>query len=139
MSNATLILANDQMQQHPPRSERCEDEPGVAISVRPENTSEEPLVGSDVAAALAGGPSQLALPSHGHPGEPEGAADPPSVVLHVPPSVVLHEYKGTDVADVASALLRRIMGTSIDAHLRWGKEGDDCVICLGFSRDDRRD
>ncbi|KAJ1495473.1 hypothetical protein T484DRAFT_1762278 [Baffinella frigidus] len=72
---------------------------------------------------VAGGPSRWAWPSHGPPGDPEGAAVPPSVV-HV-------QCKEVDGADVASVLPLRIMGSSLDANLRWGKEGDQCVICLG--------
>jgi hypothetical protein len=32
--------------------------------------------------------------------------------------------------DVLSVMPRRIMGTQSDPHLKWGKDGDDCVICL---------
>jgi len=119
--SSSLVLSIGEMHQPPAQSEsRAVDEPGVAISVRPENTSEESLVGGwDEAAGLVG-PSQWALPPHAPPGDPE-AAVASSVVLD------LHYYKGSDVASV---LPRRIMG-SYPPHMRWGNEGDDCTICLG--------
>ena len=33
--------------------------------------------------------------------------------------------------DIAASLPQRIMGTCFDSPVPWGKEGDDCVICLG--------
>jgi hypothetical protein len=32
--------------------------------------------------------------------------------------------------DVMSVLPRRIMGLSVDERLRWGNEGDECIICM---------
>jgi hypothetical protein len=127
--SASLVF-NGAMQQPPPRSESREaGEPGVAISVRPEYTSEESLVSgsnepTDEAAALAGSPPQWDALLHGPPGDPGGAAAPPSVVLHV------QYYSQTlyKVSDVASVLPRRVMGSSPDT---WGEEGDECSICLG--------
>ena len=75
------------------------------------------------------------MPPHAPPGDPQGAVPPPSVVL------AIQFYTGTDVASV---LPRRVMGYPNDpppsfphctgspaAHVPWGKEGDDCAICLG--------
>ena len=92
--------------------------------VCPENMSEEPLVGrSNEATALTGGPSQWTVPLHA---PLEGATAPPSVVPD------LQYYKGSEIASV---LPQRTMGSSLHpspvAHVPWGKEGDECVICLG--------
>jgi hypothetical protein len=121
---ASLVLFNGEMQQpHPVSSSREIDESAVTFSVRPENTSEELLVGRDgppagEAPALAGGPSQWVLSSNGPFMDPQGAAAPLDVFYNV-------QYK---TAHVASLLPRRIVGSSPDT---WGKEGDECVICLG--------
>ena len=126
--SATLVLFNGEVQQVPPPPENCEV---VVISVHPENTqntSEVPLVtGSYEAAALASGPSQRVVPSYGPPGEPEGQAASPSVILDI------HYHNSTDVASgTETTLPRRIMGDPASlAHVPWGKEGDECVICLG--------
>ena len=126
--SATLVLFNGEVQQVPPPPENCEV---VVISVHPENTqntSEVPLVtGSYEAAALASGPSQRVVPSYGPPGEPEGQAASPSVILDI------HYHDSTDVASgTETTLPRRIMGDPASlAHVPWGKEGDECVICLG--------
>ena len=127
-TNASLVLFDGEMQQVPPPPENCEV---VVISVHPENTqntSEEPLVtGSYEAMALASGPSQRAVPSYGPPGELEREAATPSVVLDI------HYQNSTDVASgTETTLPRRIMGDPASlAHVPWGKEGDECVICLG--------
>ena len=123
--SSSLVLCSGEVQQPNPLAESREiDEPAVAMSVRAENTLEEHLVSeSDAAVALAG-PSQWTVP-HAPPGDSEGAAAPPSVVLD------LQFYQGTDFT---SRLPRRVMGhidQSPFAHAKWGKEGDDCAICLG--------
>ena len=122
---ASIVLFVDEMQQPPPPPESREIfELGVAISVRPENTSEELLIGRDgpragEAPALAGDLSQWALPLHGPFLDPQGVAAPPGICYDV-------QYK---TSDLASLLPWRIMGSSLDT---WGKEGDECVICLGM-------
>ena len=125
--NASLVVFNGEMQQSNPLSASREiDEPAVAISVRPENPWEENLVGESDAVAATAGPPQWT--SHAPPGDPESAVAPPNVVLD------LVIYQGTDVASVASVLPRRVMGhidPSPFAHAKWGKEGDECAICLG--------
>ena len=117
---ASLVICIDEMQQPPPPSGSRENfEPGIAISVRPENTTEELLVcRSDEALALSGGPSQRVLPVHGPSVDPQGAAAPPNVFSDV-------QYK---CSDVSSLLPKRIVGSSPDT---WGTEGDECIICLG--------
>ena len=60
-------------------------------------------------------------------GDEQDAAVPSSVSIHV-------QYKIINITDVTSVLPRRVMGSSPDAspaHLPWGKEGDECMICLG--------
>ena len=103
---ASLVLFSGEMQQPPAPPESRENfEHGVAISVRPENTSEELLVGRDgppagEAPALASGPSQRVLPLDGPSMDPQGASAPPGVFADV-------EYKtsniGTKATSVSSA------------------------------------
>ena len=123
--SSSLVLCRDEVQQPNPLPESREiDEPAV-ISARPENTLQEHLVSESDAVAALTGPSQWTLPSHATPEELEGAVAPPSVAPD------LQFYQGTDVA---SRLPRRVMGhidPSPFAHAKWGKEGDECAICLG--------
>ncbi|KAJ1475896.1 hypothetical protein T484DRAFT_1750859 [Baffinella frigidus] len=105
--SASLVFNGEIKETHPRSESREIDEHEVVISVLPENnTFEEPLVGGDEAIL----------------GDLEGAEAAPSDVPHA-------QYTASDMAALLPSLLpQRVLGSSPDT---WGKEGDECAICLG--------
>jgi hypothetical protein len=62
----------------------------------------------------------------GHQG---GVVDDP-VEVPVPIGVIHRTCTQHETTDVFSVIPRRIMGTRILPDMKWGKCGDECVICL---------
>ena len=68
--------------------------------------------------------------SRGLPGTQEGVADEPLVAAPVLGGVVQTGSTHHKTTDVFSVMPHYIMGTRFHSDLKWGKDGDECVICM---------